>query len=259
MLPSYKQDEVRFVTRFWTRGGRLWVQPGFWAKVVDKLLLALNDSQLFTGTAVQIASLIQHCEITVYHLQIVAELAFLSTVTHLLTVVAMGEYFIHNARSNTPRVLVMLLNLGLLGYTTWFAYSYEAASDFDDSLQLGCYYAGYRPPVLAAFIVRWMFLLFAAIIGHVSIFLTMYSKGFRSWIYSTRGGAALRFFRTTIVVPAYTIYGLVSSSRVLRQTQALGTPPVHIDGSERKWGFGQILAMLLLALVILPGWDSFME
>lgn len=107
--------------------------------MVDKLLLALSDSQLFTGTAVQIASLVQHCEIAVYHLQIVAELAFLSTVTHLVTVVAMSGYFIGNTGSNAPRVLIMLLNVGLLGYTSWFVYAYEAATDFNDSIQLGCY------------------------------------------------------------------------------------------------------------------------
>lgn len=104
-----------------------------------------------------------------------------------------------------------------------------------------------------------MFLLFAAIIGHSSIFLTMYSKAFRSWASRTRVGAALRFFRTAIIVLAYTIYGLVSGSLVLRQTQALGAPTIEIDDNEREWGFGQILAMLLLALVLLPGWDSFME
>ncbi|KAK3311630.1 uncharacterized protein B0T15DRAFT_549305 [Chaetomium strumarium] len=253
-LTPYQQDIVRFPSG----DGWLWVNPGFWARVVDRLLLALNDSQLFTGTAVQVASLVQHCEITIYHLRIVAELAFLSTVTHLLTVVAMSGYFIDNAGSNTPRVLVMLLNLGLLGYTTWFAYLYEAASPFDESLQLGCYYAGYRPPVVASFTVRWTLLLLAAVLGHLVVFLAMYWKGFRTWIAGTRG-AALRFFRTAILVPAYTIYGLVSSSRVLRQTQALGTPPVDIEGSEREWGFGQILALLLLALIVLPGWDSFME
>lgn len=53
--------------------------------------------------------------------------------------------------------------------------------------------------------------------------------------------------------------GVYMASSMLSNTQALGTPSVTIDGSENEWGFGQFLPVLLLALPIFAGWESFWE
>jgi hypothetical protein len=65
--------------------------------------------------------------------------------------------------------------------------------------------------------------------------------------------------RTWIIAPGYAIYGLVMGGRALRGTQALGKASVKINGSERDWGFGQFLPLLLLALPLFAGWESFWE
>jgi hypothetical protein len=49
------------------------------------------------------------------------------------------------------------------------------------------------------------------------------------------------------------------ASSMLSNTQALGDPSVNIRGSENEWGFGQFLPVLLLALPIFAGWESFWE
>ncbi|KAF2463919.1 uncharacterized protein BDR25DRAFT_105488 [Lindgomyces ingoldianus] len=231
----------------------------FWADVVRKILNALNDSQLFTGTAVQIVSLIQHCTISIYHYQIVTELAYLSTVTHLLALVALRDDFVQDRLSNVPRVAVMILNLALLGYTSFYGYSYELSSlERKSSANLACYYAGHKPAYGPAFWFKWILLLAAGLAGHFSIFFSMYVTRHktedRSWIQLW--GAR---FRNYVVTPVYTIYGLVNASIVLSRSQALGSPLVEIEGSEKEWGFGQLLAMLLLGLTLLPGWETYRE
>lgn len=49
------------------------------------------------------------------------------------------------------------------------------------------------------------------------------------------------------------------AATMLSDTQALGKPSVRIEGSENEWGFGQFLPVLLLALPVFAGWESFWE
>ena len=285
-----RDDEVRERIAYHSDGPRprardsdkprlpFWMWPRFWYAVTQKFLISLNDSQLFTGTAVQIASIIQQCTISVYHFQVVTELAFLSTITHFLTLVVCYQYFAYNRWSNLPRVLVMLLNLGLLGYTSWFGYAYETSkSDRFKSSKLACYYSDNKPILSARFYIRWSILFFLALVGHLSIFFQIYfgkkyweeylRSGFEEHSWTNRSSWVdkyvwinlLIFSRKYILLPAYTIYGLVNATRVLKGTQAFGEATITIEGSEKEWGFGQILAVLLLALVLLPGWESFVR
>jgi hypothetical protein len=49
------------------------------------------------------------------------------------------------------------------------------------------------------------------------------------------------------------------AASMLSDTQALGNPSVRMKGSENEWGFGQFLPVLLLALPVFAGWESFWE
>jgi predicted lipoprotein len=76
--------------------GKYWRSTAFWAQVLSKNLLAFSDTQLVTGLAIQFTALVKHCDMTIYHFRIVTELAFLTTITHLLTVIALRNYFVKN-------------------------------------------------------------------------------------------------------------------------------------------------------------------
>jgi putative Mn2+ efflux pump MntP len=247
-----------------------WRSPAFWSRVLSKNLLALADTQLLTGLAVQFAAMLRHCEMSIYHFQIVTELAFLTTITHLLTVVTLRNYFVKYRWINLPRIFFMLGNLGLLGYTSFVSYSYDLAG-LDLSSPLACFYLGARPPVHAAFGGKWAGLLIGAIGGHVTVILAMYvleddnnsddghntKKNTSRWSWLKWFGA---IFRTWIVAPIYAIYGVYMAGSGLKNSQALGTPNVTIDESkesEGEWGFGQFLPVLLLALPVFAGWESF--
>lgn len=232
-----------------------WRTHMFWFEILSKNLLAFSDTQLLTGLAVQFTALLKHCELSIYHFQIVVELAFLTTVTHLLTLVALRNYFVKNRWTSLPRIILMLANLGLLAYTSYIAYSYGLAG-LHASSSLACFYQGDRPHFKAAFAGRWGALLIGAIGGHASVMVAMY------FLENKREGSWLVWWgaiRNWIIAPIYAIYGLVFGGRALSGTQALGTPSVTISGSEKEWGFGQFLPMLLLALPLLAGWESFRE
>ena len=239
--------------------GPYWRSTAFWSRVLSKNLLAFSDTQLLTGLAIQFTGMLKHCDMSVYHWKIVTELAFLTTVTHLLAVVALRNYFVKNRWINLPRIFFMLANLGLLGYTSYVAYSYDLAG-LDLSTSLACFFKGDRPEVKSAFQTKWAGLLIGAIGGHVTVILAMYclaepeKGGRKEWWYWI--GAA---FRTWIVAPIYAMYGIYMAGDGLQYTQALGTPNVTIRGSESDWNFGQFLPVLLLALPLFAGWESFWE
>jgi hypothetical protein len=236
-----------------------WRSTFFWSRVLSKNLLAFSDTQLLTGLAIQFTGMLKHCSMSVYHWKIVTELAFLTTITHLLAVVALRNYFVKNRWINLPRIFFMLANLGLLGYTSYIAYSYDLAG-LDLSADLACFFKGERPKVRAALQTKWAGLLIGAVGGHVTVILAMYclaepaKESNKAWWYWI--GAS---FRTWIVAPIYAIYGLWMAGDGLQNTQALGTPNVSMDGSEREWNFGQFLPVLLLALPVFAGWESFWE
>jgi hypothetical protein len=239
--------------------GPYWRSTAFWSRVLSKNLLAFSDTQLLTGLAIQFTGLLKHCNMHVYHWKIVTELAFLTTVTHLLTVVALRNYFVKHRWINLPRIFFMLANLGLLGYTSYISYSYELAG-LDLTTELSCFFQGERPRVKSAFGTKWTGLIVGAIGGHVTVILAMYclkepeKGGKKAWWYWL--GAA---FRTWFIAPIYAIYGIYMAGDGLRFTQALGTPNIPMEGSESEWDFGQFLPVLLLALPLFAGWESFWE
>jgi hypothetical protein len=246
-----------------------WRRPAFWSLVLRKNLLSLSDTQLLTGIAIQFTAMLQHCSLSIYHFQIVVELAFLTSVTHLLTVVALRTYFVKNRWINLPRILFMLGNLGLLGYTSFVAYSYnladvEYAQRLDSSASLACFFQRPRPRLRAAFGGKWAGLLVGAIGSHATVILAMYvlpeehKRGIGEW--SWRWLSAI--IQIWVIAPAYAVYGIVSAVQVLSTTQALGTPNVTIipnEVDEETWGFGQFLPVLLLGLPLFAGWESFWE
>ncbi|KZM22219.1 hypothetical protein ST47_g6639 [Ascochyta rabiei] len=243
-----------------------WRSVAFWSRVLSKNLLAFSDTQLLTGLAIQFTAMIKHCSMSVYHFRIVTDLAFLTTVTHLLTVVALRNYFVKNKWINLPRIFFMLANLALLGYTSFISYSYDLV-DLRLSDPLACFFQNERPQFRDAFAGKWAALLIGAIGGHVTVIAAMYwlkdpgksDKKGKWWWYIWYFGAV---FRTWIVAPTYSIYGIWMAGDGLQQTQALGSPPEGVniaDGSEKAWNFGQFLPVLLLALPIFAGWESFWE
>jgi hypothetical protein len=126
------------------------------------------------GTVLQVVSLAQLCTISICHFRVVTELAYLSTVTHLLTLVALRHFFIANRWVIVSRVLIMILDLALLGYTTWIDYALDTLETSEDGTQIACYLGLRRLPSTTLSMSRWAVLLLMAVAVHFSIFWSMF-------------------------------------------------------------------------------------
>ncbi|KAL7621944.1 hypothetical protein AAE478_007444 [Parahypoxylon ruwenzoriense] len=108
-----------------------------WALVLYDMVICLSDQQLVTGTAFLVACLrkIADASITVYHVETVADLAWFSSNTHLLSLLVVG-YFDISAKPNAEsrgrrqfmaklpsllRVVLMCIMAGMLLYVTYIS------------------------------------------------------------------------------------------------------------------------------------------
>jgi hypothetical protein len=251
---------------------RTLLKTSFWLKVYKKILLGLSDTQLLTGLGMQAAVWIDHCSISIYHYIIAVELAHMSTVTHLLTMVALKSYFDEHRFSTLPRILLMILNLGLFCYENFVGNGLsnvvEPGYDFGGNNPLACYYQHPRPSLKnSQFRGDWITAIVLSIASYVIVLWQVFKPRskrrddsprpwWRKWLVPVPMIIAICF------AWAYMILGFVGAASTLHDTQALGGDQVMlanlgytINGSEKEWEFGQLLPMFLVALPFLGGWE----
>ena len=215
----------------------------YWSSVTKKVLLGLSNTQLLTGIGIQLTALIDHCTLSIYHYWIAVNLAQLSTITHLMTTVALRHYFLEHARSSIIRVALILFNIALYLYQAFVADSLQYSNNVGDiSQSLACYYQGNRPSYTKDkdLHVYWTTTLVLMTVLHAALLYTVFQASkknahkvwWKKWL--------LRL--PVIIAFAYMVFAIVViGADVLPNTQAIGTPLVVIDGSQKEWDFGQIL------------------
>jgi hypothetical protein len=82
--------------------------------VLGKVILGFADQQLVTGLSILIAGYVKYCETSAYHFSIVTDLAWLSSVTHMLSVSCMRDYFAKNPGIRDSRAIGMVCFLIIL-------------------------------------------------------------------------------------------------------------------------------------------------
>src|SRR6266480_2948610 len=128
--------------------GKILRQSSYWLNVCKKILLELSDIQLLTGLGMQATVLFLHCTIVIYYFWIAINLAYLSTITHLLTMVALKNYFIEHRLSSIPRLVLIIFNIGLFCYGAFILEGLRYGNlnhPSDGTQRLACYYQGNRP------------------------------------------------------------------------------------------------------------------
>lgn len=105
-----------------------------WTLAITSALLTYSDSQIITGIAILLAGYCQlSCGISVYHWQVVVNLAWFSSLTHVASLTVLREYFREHHTLAYCRLAAMGINLVLLGIASGPA-NYNAAlykySDF---------------------------------------------------------------------------------------------------------------------------------
>jgi hypothetical protein len=240
--------------------GRTLRHCSYWLKVCKKILLGLSDTLLLTGLAMQISVFLLHCTLSIYYFWIAVNLAYLSTIAHLLTMVALKSYFIEHWVRSIPRLVFLILNIGLFCYEVFVLYGLDYLKPSTDKTQkLACYYQHNRPSLKnSTFSAYWFTIIACVIFKHVIIFWHIFKDIWRG--RKARSMYEIWLSQLPIVLVVFYIsFAFISAVPVLRETEAMGTPPITIDNTsvnEKDWTFGQLLPVLLLAAPALAGWET---
>lgn len=92
-----------------------------WNKALQRAVLSSSDLQIFAGLAILTSGYIQlGCRgLVVYHWQIVVDLAFFSSITHLTTLTCLRIYFQTRDILRLVRLIFMCILAIMLGCTLW--------------------------------------------------------------------------------------------------------------------------------------------
>ncbi len=276
-----------FLDWIWTWAKETPKMSSPWSRVLQKAILHLSDSHIITGLAILIAGFIQACQISIYHFHFVVYLAWLASSTHLTTLTILRNYLRRHRSILKWRVIAMVIMfimlitaLSLTSSRVWPSGDwYELYYDSPVSCAWKQEYMTYRPD--AAFSV---FLVTAGYLARLSKLFISTSEFFRSWLrdrpsswlkhkydFTQRrrrasNNATARVFwkllgalSLRVYIDARALYDLYESllseliwlsfsllwgvSKIL--TWRMGAP---VTMYENKWGFGQMLPLLLLLL-----------
>lgn len=105
---------IKNIPRLWNNKGR---KPSKrWSKGLEAAVLMFSDQQIITGIAILISGYSQlPCGISIYHWQIVVDLAWFSSLTHLTTMTALRRFFHDRPDMAVWRVILMGSTIVLLG------------------------------------------------------------------------------------------------------------------------------------------------
>jgi len=85
-----------------------------WSNILDRLVLSLSDQQLAACFAILATALIRSDQISIYHLNIVCDLAWFSTITHLLSIIVLRHYWLQESKALALYVWFVLIICALM-------------------------------------------------------------------------------------------------------------------------------------------------
>ena len=127
--------------------------PAKWTKATTAALLTYSDTQVITGIAILLAGYWQtSCGISVYHWEVITNLAWFSSVTHIATLTSLREYFQRRSTLAYCHITAMGINLILLGvasppanYHTWIDKPSQSYHSY--GLPAKCFYEQQPGPI----------------------------------------------------------------------------------------------------------------
>jgi hypothetical protein len=117
LLPSHHLRRVdRRIFRANSRN-----QDSRWREIVEKIMMSVSDQQLVTGLAILVAGYYEmmNNNLSVYHWQIVVNLAWLSSAVHIASLTVLRDVLNKNPTLRNLRVAGMLALLALLAVAMW--------------------------------------------------------------------------------------------------------------------------------------------
>lgn len=270
-------------------------------KVLERFVLSLSDQQLVTGIAILSAGWIRHSKEKVYDFQMITDLAWMSSNTHLLAVGFLRDYFKKHQDTRYWRLTIMGCNFVLLfvaniytGELYWFDdFAYPAQCDFDA--------INHDPSWIAGQPARYMYssmalLLYGYVRGLVPLFPGLWqpvaawlkdhirrrmdrwfdhgTRYHRRLLHSHRTravelarmlpGVMLALYEISYTAIHMGIYVIASDAWSVLIIQSFwyvygnwwiwsdrNYAQTYMEGEENKWGFGQLVPLLLIGLPLL--------
>ena len=261
---------------------------------LEGFVLALSDQQIVTGLSLCIIGFSRHCTMSTYHFFVIVALVWFSSSTHLSTFSLLLHYLRKHRRLRDARLIGMFaLYVMLMVDMVVFYTRYIDPSDPKlDPLQLPvqCRFEnlslrGTNPVNFAADITQLVWLTFAYLSKLVKLSVPNTRSKMRTSrarrqhyqerIRATRNGmfatllnklhhgfavfsfAYLELLDSFLWQLIWMLFGNVFGIRQLTWVLMRARKHVRLEGSEREFGFGQLLSLALLALPCLAAVEAF--
>ncbi|PVH69689.1 hypothetical protein DL98DRAFT_541406 [Cadophora sp. DSE1049] len=281
---------------------------------MTQFILALSDQQVVTGLAVLITGYAQRCSISGHHFQLIANLAWFSSTTHLSTIAVLQQYLIRHPVIKYIRVIGIFAVLGLLFHAQlhvqWAIFPF---------IPIQCTFAsrtiefGSEVLVVSSYdYISWVAVVLFLFVAYAIRLIRLYASPPATSIRTLMEDQVLRRldlpplktpeqlllstlkslqdneqttsqqhrWPTHPIRRAHTLYLLNmfmdfflwqiiwmlfgNSFGLLQLCRTRFGPPLSIDdfdvqirGSENTWGFGQLVALLLMILALLAAVEAY--
>ena len=273
-----------------------------WVKILDQLIMNLSDQQLATSIAILVTAFIRQCQLSNFHLKVVSDLAWFSTITHLLSMVVLRVHWMKATRQRVLwiRVIIMVCVVIMLAFTLIWAPQYEpkagmgacpahcafthkdadallsefelpvqhTALNFASAVQTVLLVWGYFTTGL--FISHKWYWLYRYCLWKFPRCVFRYSRSFclwtvgRIWKHGRVHGRVEKAFgwlkslwKMVLFPLPKTVIGVQVASWIFGLAFLVADrwgshESVAMPEVENQWGFGQLLAMIIVALPVLP-------
>ncbi|KAI9369221.1 hypothetical protein BJX61DRAFT_545802 [Aspergillus egyptiacus] len=264
-----------------------WNPKGGWDEPLRRVVLAMSDQQLVTGIAILIGGYSQlHCALSLYHWQIITTLTWFSTTTHLASLPFLQQYLRKHRYIFYLRVLLMcglaiMLGIGLL--PTGNIYLTAPAKCFFDAPHLGAnhetvFYITVSEIILFGTLLTRLVRMFPTsrnISGYPLKFVRKFWRNSIVWLCKKLQGSP-RLVGMILAPPAvFSLVALVLAQAFLdimrsgafevlwllfsliwgtiRLFTVRDSLPQHFEATEEedRWGFGQLVPVLMLLIPVL--------
>lgn len=229
------------------------------AAMLTDIILLTSDMQTLSGVALMVASLSQFPALSAYHAVMVGNMAWIPSMSHHLAIMYVWDERPHG-RYNAVRYAAVALYAVL--YAVYCALTYTSVRRRWD-LEADCFRAcnssncvgGYteRDALLGWVLVNLVFFVSGYAPATCGFLAKMFVKGSWPWMKLV-GDVAFSAAFWLPVMTFWTVFTLLGVLGYRRANRGLLS-----EDAEEKWGFGQVIAVVSLLLVVFEFWKSYVK
>ncbi|KAH0602345.1 uncharacterized protein H6S33_011374 [Morchella sextelata] len=229
------------------------------AAMMTDIILLTSDMQTLSGIALMVASLSQFPKLSAYHAIMVGNMAWIPSLSHHLAIMYVWDEKPYG-RFNIVRYAAVALYAVL--YAVYCGLTYTSVRrrwDLEQDCFRACsakYCVGSyteRDSLLGWVLVNLVFFVCGYLPTICGIFVKMFVKG--SWPWMRLAGDLV--FSAALCLPVMIFWTVFTLCGVLGYRKA--NRELLSEDAEERWGFGQVVAVVSLLLVVFEFWKSYVK